>query len=70
MHLTWLEDIDSQFEADLFFQDGELEDWVGYMSGELAIFFSTPESLQWWQDNRGFYRPSFARKVDRYVGPP
>jgi hypothetical protein len=51
MHLTWLEDVDSQFEADLFFQDEELGDFIEYMSGELASFFSTPEARQWWQDN-------------------
>ncbi len=67
MYLTWFEDADSQFEADLFYQDEEMEDLVEYLSGELVLYFSTPEARKWWQDNRGFYRPSFARKVDKYV---
>ena len=68
IYLTWLEDADSQYEAGLFYQDEEFEDFVGYMSEELDRYFSTPEARQWWQDSRRFYRPSFARKVDRHVG--
>jgi len=68
VYLIWLEDSDSQFEVDLFFQDDELEDFVDYMSGAFAPFFSTPEGRRCWHDDaKHYWRPSFARKISQYV---
>lgn len=66
--LTWLEDVDFQFEANLFFQDVEIEDAVDSNSREVRAYSSTPEVRQWWRQGRVGWRPSFARKIDKYVG--
>lgn len=67
MYLVWLENVDSQSEADLYFVWDEVEDVVVHMTDELAEWFSTPEARQWWTRNRPGYRPGFARKVDRCI---
>ena len=70
MSLVWLEDVDSQAESDLFFQDEELKERVKFLSRDLAPFFSTPEVRQWWHDEaKRNYRPSFAKKIDKYIDP-
>ena len=65
IHITWLEDVDAQAELGLFFQDKELADPVEFNRGELAFLFSTPETRQWWNENKQYYRPKFAQKIDR-----
>jgi hypothetical protein len=71
VYLIWLEDSDSQAEVGLFFQDDELVDFVDYMSGDFAPFFSTPEARRWWHgDAKHYWRPSFARKISKYVDEP
>ncbi len=68
MYLTWLEDVDCQFEADLYFQEDGLEDIVDAQSGDLAEFFSTPEARQSWKNElKHIYRPSFVNKIDKYI---
>jgi hypothetical protein len=68
VYLIWLEDADSQAEVGLFFQDAELVDFVDYTSGDFARLFSTPEARRWWhEDAKHYWRPSFARKISKYV---
>ena len=67
MFLTWLEDVDSQFEANLYFQDVEIEDCVDSNSREVRAYLSTPEVRQWWRHGKMAWRPSFAKKIDKYV---
>ncbi len=68
MYLAWVEDVDSQFEAGLYFQEEEIGDMVDHMSSEIVSFFSTPEVREWWHDNKHMYAPSFARKLDKHIG--
>ena len=47
MYLAWVEDVDSQFEAGLYFQEEEIDDMVDHMSSEIVSYFSTPEVRKW-----------------------
>jgi hypothetical protein len=67
IYLAWLEDIDSQFEAGLYFQEEEVDDMVDHMSSEVVSYFSTPEVREWWHDAKHVYAPSFARKLDKHI---
>ena len=67
MFLTWLEDIDAQIEANLYFQDVEIEGAVDSNSREVRAYMSIPEVRQWWLQGKVAWRPSFAKKIDKYV---
>ena len=68
MYILWLEDVDSQFRADLHYQDGQLEDIVDKLSAEFTAMSSTPEVRQWWHDDaKQTYLTSFVEKIDQHV---
>lgn len=69
IYLTWLEDVDSQYMSNLYFDEDDDEDLVDYMSRDFGPMFSTPEVRKWWHEYaKSKYRPSFVRKVERHVG--
>jgi len=69
MYLLWLENVDTQFEADLWYQVDGLEDVVDYLSEEFLPFFSTPEVREWWDDSvKNIYPPRFVKKIDKHIG--
>ena len=68
MYVTWLEDVDSQYVAGLYFDEDDEEDLVDYMSRDFAALFSTPEVRRWWHEGGKLaYRPSFIKKMDKHV---
>ncbi|WNC72362.1 hypothetical protein RGQ13_19930 [Thalassotalea psychrophila] len=68
MYVIWLEDVDSQFDADLYFNDDDLDGVIDAMSYELMNWFSTPEVRKWWhQEAKQNYVPGFAIKMDKYI---
>ena len=68
IYMTWLEDVDSQYTAGLYFEYQFDEGLVEYMSREFSFFFSTPEVRHWWHDSGkvGFHH-DFIRKTDRHI---
>ncbi|MEH6548528.1 MAG: hypothetical protein V7711_03320 [Pseudomonadales bacterium] len=69
MHVIWLEDVDSQFDADLYFKDDDLDNVLDSMSYELMNMFSTPEVRKWWhQEAKQNYIKGFVSKMDKYIG--
>lgn len=69
MYLLWLENVDTQFRADLWFKEEDLEDVVDKLSHEFVPMFSTPEVRQWWHDFAKHAYPSrFVKKLDKYIG--
>ena len=68
IYMTWLEDIDSQYTAGLYFEWQSDESVIGYMSREFSCFFSTPEVRQWWHEiGKTGYLPEFIKEIDRHV---
>jgi hypothetical protein len=68
MYLMWLESVDSQNRAGLYFQGDDLDDVVDKLSGEIGEFFSTPEVRQWWrQRGERNYVDSFAKKINKHI---
>ena len=68
MYMTWLEDVDSQYSAGLYFDEDDDEDLVDYMARDFGRLFSTPAACKWWHnDGKLAYRPSFVRKVDKHI---
>jgi hypothetical protein len=68
IYMTWLEDIDSQATAGLYFDPPDGESAIEYLSREFSCFFSTPEVRHWWHDSGkvGFHH-DFIRKTDRHI---
>ncbi len=59
---------DSMRLSECIAMDAELRNVVEFLSSEYKALFSTPEARQWWHnDVKQMYRPSFARKVDKYI---
>ena len=70
IYMTWLEDIDSQDSADLYFEHQFGDNMIEYMSQEFLCFFSTPEVRHWWHKvGKIAYHPDFKRKIDCHVVP-
>jgi len=68
IYMTWLEDIDSQTTAGLYFDTPGDESTIEYMSREFSCFFSTPEVRHWWHDSGKIgYHHDFIRKTDRHI---
>jgi hypothetical protein len=68
MYLIWLENVDSQSRAGLYFQGDDLNDIVDKLSGEIRELFSTPEVRQWWhQRAERNYMDSFAKKINKHI---
>ena len=68
MYVMWLEDVESQFEANLYFRADDLDDAIDQMSDELKNMFSTQEIRRWWhQEAKQNYIKRFVRKMDEYI---
>ena len=68
MYLIWLENVDSQNSAGLYFQGDDLDDVVDKLSGEIRELFSTPEVRQWWHHRaERNYMDSFVKKINKHI---
>lgn len=68
MYVLWLENVDTQFAADLWYQEDEMQDVVDYLAAEISPFFSTPEVRAWWHDTHKQYYPhGFVKRIDKHI---
>lgn len=68
MYVLWFENADTQFAADLWYQEKELDDVVDYLSEEVLPFFSTPEVREWSDDtHKKIYPSGFVEKIDKHI---
>ncbi len=68
MYCSWLEDVESQFEADLYFDEDDEGDLLDYMAPYFKRLFRSQAAKNWWE-REGHYQftPSFDSKFRRIM---
>ena len=68
VYLTWLEDVDSQYKAGLYFDEEDDTDLVEYMAPEFSKMLRPHIVREWWAAGARFqYAPSFMEKIERIM---
>jgi hypothetical protein len=68
IYCSWLEDVDSQFEANLYFDEDDEGDLLDYMAPYFKRLFRSQTVKNWWE-REGHYQftPSFDTKLRRIM---
>jgi hypothetical protein len=68
MYCSWLEDVDSQFKADLYFDEDDEGDLLDYMAPYFKRLFRSKAAKNWWEREGNYqYTPSFDSKIRKIM---
>ena len=68
MYCSWLEDVDSQFKADLYFDEDDEDDLLDYMAPYFKRLLRSKAAKNWWEREGNYqYTPSFDSKIRKIM---
>ena len=68
MYCSWLEDVDSQFKADLYFDEDDEVDLLDYMAPYFKRLLRSKAAKNWWKREGNYqYTPSFDSKIRKIM---
>jgi hypothetical protein len=68
IRLAWLEDVDSQYKAGLYFDEDDDEDLIEYMAPDIREILSPDAVCDWWFKGAKYkYAPSFMEKIEKVM---